>query len=105
MAKNGNPQHEEDEIGKPTNGGADLNTMSFSKKLRAALEELTDGQHRDIRTQAERQQVSNIVGQVGKKLGVKFQTELLRKRSEDPQGKIAIRIKRLGPAPKEQAAE
>jgi hypothetical protein len=92
------PLTPEDEISRPTNGGADVVTTSFTKRLRTALEEMEDGQHRDIRTSAERQQVSNIVGQVQKKLGVKFQTVVLRKRDQDPEGKIAIRIKRIGPS-------
>ncbi len=89
----------DEEIGAPTNGGATTVVTSFSKRLRQSLENMTDGQHVDIRTQAERQQVSNIVGQVQKKLGVKYETVVLRKRSEDPEGKIAIRISRLGPLP------
>ena len=87
----------QDEIGPPTTGGANITSVSFSKRLRSTLESLKDDQHIDIRTQAERQQVSNIVGQVQKKLNVKFETEVLRKRNQDPEGKIAIRIKRVGP--------
>lgn len=92
----------DEEIGAPANGGAAVTVTSFSKRLRSALEAMKDGQHIDIRTQAERQQVSNIVGQVQKKLNVKYETVVLRKRSDDAEGKIAIRINRLGPLPAKQ---
>lgn len=94
---NGESTMPQDEIGTPTTGGADVASVSFSKRLRSALEALKDGQYIDIRTQSERQQVANIVGQIKKKNNVQYETVVLRKRSEDPEGKIAIRIKRVGP--------
>lgn len=87
-----------DEIGAPavSNGQDVVAPTSFTRKLRAAVEGLQDGQHIDVRTQAERQQVSNLVGQIQKKMAVKFETTVLRKRAEDPEGKLALRIKRVG---------
>lgn len=93
------PDATTDEIGAPTmSNGNDTQVApaTFTRKLRAAVEGLSDGQYIDIRTVAERQQVSNLVGQIQKKAGVKFETTILRKRSEDLEGKLAIRVKRIG---------
>lgn len=93
----------EDEISAPAKGGHDAAVESFGKRLRTALKELTEGQYIDIRTSAERQQIANIVGQLQKSSKTKFETVVLRKRTDDPEGKIAIRIKHVGPyEPKER---
>lgn len=69
--------------------------LPFGKRLRMKLESLHEGEEFTIRTKNERQHVTNVVGMVQRKTGRKFSTNQVRRRSEDPDGKITLTIKRL----------
>lgn len=87
----------EDEIGAPAAVAA-ARSVPFGRKLRLALESLKEGQGITIRTKTERQHVTNIVGTVQKKTGRRFETHLLVRRTDDPEGKIVIQINRVASA-------
>lgn len=85
---------QQEEIGKPIAGG-DESRMPFGKRLRLALENLDEGKALIIRTKTERQHVTNVVSGVKKRLGFNLSTHLLVRRTDDPDGKIVIEIRRL----------
>lgn len=81
------------EIGQPE---VDRNAPEpFSKRLKSALEELDEGQCFTLRTMNERTYITNIIGQVQKKHGIKFKTKVMVRRDEDPQGKLVLQITRV----------
>jgi len=67
--------------------------LSFSKRLRTALETLEVGKCITLRTKEDRQTVTNVVLAVKKKSGHLLTTHLVQ--SRDDEGKIIIEIKRL----------
>ena len=74
---------------------AEAPKLTFGRRLRMALAALPEGEKIDVRTRVERQQVTNIVSEMQRKLGIKFTTKLLVRRDDDPDNKIVIRISRL----------
>lgn len=67
--------------------------LSFSKRLRSALEELAPGKELVLKTKEDRQIITNVVLATKKKMGVQLTTKLLQRR--DDEGKIVISIRRL----------
>lgn len=82
------------EISKPETA-APLPSSSFAQRLRDALENLDEGQYFTIRTIKERTYITNLIGQVQKKNGMRFKTALLVRREADPEGKIVLQISRV----------
>lgn len=83
-----------DEISAPVRT-AEEPPMSFGRRLRLAIEALNEGEKITIRTRNERQQVTNVVGTVQKRLQRRYTTHQEVKRSDDPEGKIVLTIRRL----------
>lgn len=69
--------------------------LSFSRRLRDALEVLDEGKELVLKTREDRQTITNVVLAVKKKKGVNLKTELVQRR--DDEGKIIIRIYRPAP--------
>lgn len=67
--------------------------LSFSKRLKLALESLQPGKELKLKTREDRQTITNVVLATKKKMGFNLTTKLLQRR--DDEGKIVIKISRL----------
>lgn len=67
--------------------------LSFSKRLKLALETLEPGKELKLKTREDRQTITNVVLATKKKMGFNLTTKLLQRRDEE--GKIVISIRRL----------
>lgn len=82
----------DEEISQPTPVDQPL---SFSKRLRAALETLPEGEAITLRTKKERSQIANITTQLRKTKGLYFSSHVMNKREDEPEGYLIIKIRKL----------